>query len=122
LGVSSGILLYSTGVNAAEQVFLKYGGFRGAVSVQQLNQFVKTGKTTPALEAYLKTAKQDPAVARKALTARLKAEPAFLNNLLSSWAGPILLDQVGSSRSSSRSTTRPTGVAYCFGGDDRANW
>ncbi|WP_041462541.1 hypothetical protein [Chroococcidiopsis thermalis] len=28
LGVSSGILLYSTGVNAAEQVFLKYGGFK----------------------------------------------------------------------------------------------
>ena len=94
LGVSASVLLYSTNVNAAERVVLKYGSFRGAVSVRELNQFVETGETTPALGSYLKVARQDPPVARKALTAGIKADPVFLNNLLSSWAGPILLSQV----------------------------
>jgi len=95
LGVSCSILLYSTNANAAERVVLKYGNFRGPVSVKELNQFVQTGQTTPTLGAYLKASGQNPALARKALTAGIKADPGFLNSLLSSWAGPILLDQVG---------------------------
>ncbi len=94
-GISASVLLYSTNANAAERVILKYGSFQGPVSVRELSQFVKTGKTTPTLDAYLKVARQDPPLARKALTAGIKADPAFLNNLLSSWAGPILLNQVG---------------------------
>jgi hypothetical protein len=43
----------------------------------------------------LRTAQQDPPLARKALTSGIKANPEFLNSLLSSWAGPVLLDQVG---------------------------
>ncbi len=95
LGVSASILLYSTNANAAEQVVLKYGSFHGAVSVKELNQFVETGKTTPTLKAYLQAAQQEPDIARKALKAGIKADPAFLNSLLSGWAGPILLDQIG---------------------------
>jgi hypothetical protein len=95
LGVTASVLLFNASANAAEQVILKYGSFQGSVTVQELNQFVKTGKTTPTLRTYLQTAKQDPGLARQALTAGIKAEPAFLNSLLSSWAGPILLDQVG---------------------------
>jgi hypothetical protein len=94
LGVSASVMLHSTNANAAENVVLKYGSFQGKVSVRELSQFVETGKTTPALEAYLKTARQEPSLARKALTASIKADPAFLNNLLSSWAGPILVDQI----------------------------
>ena len=95
LGVSASILLYSTNANAAERVILKYGNFQGTVSVKELNQFVQTGKTNPTLEAYLKASGQNPALARKALTAGIKADPSLLNSLLSSWAGPVLLDQVG---------------------------
>ncbi|MCC5635878.1 alpha/beta hydrolase [Nostoc sp. CHAB 5844] len=95
LGVSASVLLFNGSANAAEQVILKYGSFQGPVSVKQLNEFVQTGKTTPTLRTYLQVAKQDPTVARKALTAGLKAEPAFLDSLLSGWAGPILLAQVG---------------------------
>lgn len=80
LGVSASVLLHSTNVNAAEQVVLKYGNFQGVV---------------PALKAYLQVAQQNPSVARKALTAGIKADPAFLNSLLSSWAGPILVSQIG---------------------------
>ncbi|MEH1943376.1 MAG: alpha/beta hydrolase [Nostoc sp.] len=97
LGVSicAIVLLSTTNANAAEQVILKYGSFQGQISVQELTQFTETGKTTPTLTAYLQAAQQDPAVARKALKARIKADPAFLNNLLSSWAGPILVNQIG---------------------------
>jgi hypothetical protein len=95
LGVSASILLYSTNATAAERVVLKYGNFRGPVSVKELNQFVQTGQATPTMAAYLKAAGQDPAVARKALTSGIKADNGFLNNLLSSWAGPIFINQVG---------------------------
>ncbi|BAZ11993.1 hypothetical protein NIES4071_38210 [Calothrix sp. NIES-4071] len=96
LGVSAGVLLFSTNANAADQVVLKYGRFQGTISVNELSQFVQTGKTTPTLLAYLQASGQTPAVARKALTAGIKADPAFLDSLLSSWAGPVLVDQIGS--------------------------
>jgi Alpha/beta hydrolase of unknown function (DUF1400) len=95
LGVSASVLLFHTDAHAAEQLILKYGSFQGTVSVQELNQFVKTGKTTPTLRAYLQTAKQNQALARQALTAGIKAEPDYVNSLLSGWAGPILVNQVG---------------------------
>jgi hypothetical protein len=95
LGVTASVFLFNTNANAAEQVILKYENFQGSVSVAELNQFVKTGKTTPTLKAYFQTAKQDPAIARQALTAGLKAEPDYVNSVLSSWAGPILVNQVG---------------------------
>ncbi|MBD2449295.1 alpha/beta hydrolase [Nostoc sp. FACHB-152] len=95
LGVTASILLFATDAHAAEQVILKYGRFQGSVSVQELSQFVKIGKTTPTLKTYLQTAKQDPAIARQALTAGLKAEPDYVDSVLSSWAGPILVSQVG---------------------------
>ncbi|MEH2074256.1 MAG: alpha/beta hydrolase [Nostoc sp.] len=95
LGLGAIVLLFSTNANAAEQVILKYGDFQGQISVQELSQFTETGKTTPTLQAYLEAAKQDPEIARKALKAPIKADPAFLNNLLSSWAGPILVTQIG---------------------------
>lgn len=95
LSVTASFFLFNTSASAAEQVILRYGRFQGNISVAELNQFVKTGKTTPTLRTYLQTAKQDPALARQALTAGIKADPAFLNSLLSGWAGPILLDQVG---------------------------
>jgi Alpha/beta hydrolase of unknown function (DUF1400) len=95
LGISGIVLLSTTNANAAEQVVLKYGSFQGQISVQELTQFTETGKTTPTLRAYLQAAQQDPAVARKALKAPIKADAAFLNSLLSSWAGPVLVNQIG---------------------------
>lgn len=96
LGVSATVLLFSASANAAEQVILKHGNFQGLVSVGELDEFVQTGKTTPTIQNYLQAAKQDSTVARKALTAGVKAEPADLNNLLSGWAGPLIVAEVGS--------------------------
>jgi Alpha/beta hydrolase of unknown function (DUF1400) len=95
LGVGAIVLFSSANANAAEQVVLKYGTFQGQISVQELTQFTETGKTTPILRAYLQAAQQDPAVARKALKAPIRADAAFLNSLLSSWAGPVLVNQIG---------------------------
>ncbi len=95
LGVGAIVLFSSNNADAAEQVILKYGNFQGPISVQELNEFVDTGKTTPTLTAYLQAAQQEPALARKALKAGIKADRTFLNNLLSSWAGPVLVNQIG---------------------------
>lgn len=95
LVIGASVLFISTSANAAEQVVLKYGDFQGTISFQELSDFVETGKTTPTLTAYLQAAKQDPAQARKALKSGIKAEPAFLENLLSGWTGPILINQIG---------------------------
>lgn len=96
IGISAGVLFFSTNANAADQVVLQYGSFQGTISVNELTQFVQTGKTTPTLRAYLQAAGQSPTLARKALTAGIKADSAFLDSLLSSWAGPVLIDQIGS--------------------------
>ncbi len=95
LGVGAIVLFSTTNANAAEQVILKYGTFQGQISVEELSQFTETGKTTPILTAYLQAAKQDPELARKALKAPIKADAGFLDSLLSSWAGPILVNQIG---------------------------
>ncbi|MEH1823003.1 MAG: alpha/beta hydrolase [Nostoc sp.] len=95
LGLGAIVLFSTTNANAAEQVILKYGTFQGQISVEELSQFTETGKTTPTLTAYLQAAKQDPELARKALKAPIKADPGFLDSLLSSWAGPILVNQIG---------------------------
>jgi len=95
LGVGAIVLFSSNNADAAEQVILKYGNFQGPISVQELNQFAETGKTTPTLRAYLQASQQEPALARRALKAGIKADRTFLNNLLSSWAGPVLVNQIG---------------------------
>ncbi|UKO97946.1 alpha/beta hydrolase [Nostoc sp. UHCC 0870] len=95
LGMSIGVFLSNTHVYAAEQVVLKYGNFQTPISVQELNQFAATGETTPALLAYFQVSQQDPDLARKALQDGIKANPALLNSLLSSWTGPILVSQIG---------------------------
>ncbi|MDZ8186192.1 MAG: alpha/beta hydrolase [Nostoc sp. ChiSLP02] len=95
LGIGAIVLFSASNADAAEQVILKYGDFQGPISVGELNQFVETGKTTPTLTAYLQAAQQEPALARKALQAGIKADRTFLNNLLSSWAGPVLVNQIG---------------------------
>ncbi|AUT00776.1 alpha/beta hydrolase [Nostoc sp. CENA543] len=95
LGVSMGVLFSNTHAYAAEQVILKYGNFQSPISVQELNRFALTGETTPTLSAYFQASQQDPAVARKALQDGIKADPALLNSLLSSWTGPILVSQIG---------------------------
>jgi hypothetical protein len=95
LGVGAGVLFFSPHANAAEQVILRHGNFQGQISVQELNRFVETGETTPTLRAYLQASQQSPALARRALTAGIKADRGFLNNVMSSWAGPILVNQIG---------------------------
>ncbi len=75
--MSAGFLLKSTSANAADTVILKYGSFQEAVSVRELSQFVETGKTTAPIKAYLQAAKQEPALARKALKAGIKTQPPF---------------------------------------------
>ncbi|HEY9845434.1 MAG TPA: alpha/beta hydrolase [Candidatus Caenarcaniphilales bacterium] len=95
LGVSACLLLQSPPATAAQRVVMKYGTFRSPMSVGELNQFAATGKSSAAFDAYLKASQQDPALARKGLTAGLKANPAFLDRLLNGWTGPILLNQLG---------------------------
>jgi hypothetical protein len=92
--VSLGILTYSMRATAADQVVLKYGPLKGAVSVTELRELAETGKTSPELQAYLKLAKQDPQAVRSVLTRPVKVDALLLDRLLNNPVGGLLLDEV----------------------------
>ncbi|MBO3457327.1 alpha/beta hydrolase [Aetokthonos hydrillicola Thurmond2011] len=95
LGVAASVLLTSTSAHAANKVILKCGEVEKKVTISELNQFVSTGQASTGINAYLQACKQQPALARKALTAGIKTDSAFIDSLLSGWAGSVLVDQIG---------------------------
>lgn len=94
LGAITSVLLYSTSAIAAEKVVLKYGVFRGPVSVSELTTFAETGKVSPSLRFYLSAARRNPQEVRQALTQEVKVNPLLLDRGLNSQIGEGLLDQV----------------------------
>ncbi|MBO3457325.1 alpha/beta hydrolase [Aetokthonos hydrillicola Thurmond2011] len=95
LGLTASVLLTSTSAHAANKVILKCGNFQKEVPIGELNQLVNTGRVSAPINAYLQACNQQPVLARKALTARIKTNSAFLDSLLSGWAGPVLRDHIG---------------------------
>lgn len=102
--VFSGILLSSTiGILpwdckpafAADQVVLKYRIFSESISVNELSTFAETGELSRPLQVNLKLARQDPEAVRRFLTKPVQASPIFLDRLLNSPVGNVILDELG---------------------------
>ncbi len=91
--VLSGWLAIAIPVQAAEELVLRYGIFRGSVPVADLNEFAETGETSRSLRRYLRLAKEDPEQFRQFLTAEAPVESRNLDRLLDSPAGDVLLDE-----------------------------
>ena len=88
------ILLFTPRALAAEQVVLKYKIFRASLSVRELTIFTETGELSSSLEAYLDMGKQNPTNVRRTLISPVNVDLIFLDRLLNSSVGNILLDRV----------------------------
>ena len=91
---STCLLLLSTPVFAAERVVLNYGIFRESLSVQELSTFAQTGELSSSLRINLALARQDPKAIRQYLTEPMKVNLVFLDKVLNSQIGNIILDQI----------------------------
>lgn len=94
LVVSVGILLFSSSAIAAEQVVLKYRIFRESISVEELSTFAETGELSKSLRINFALARQDPKAIRQYLTQPVKVNVVFLDKVLNSPVGNVILDQV----------------------------
>lgn len=91
---SSGLLFEPPVVNAAEQVVLKYRIFREAISVKELSTFAETGELSTSLRINLALARQDPKAIRQYLTQPVRVKVVFLDRVLNSPVGNVILDQI----------------------------
>ena len=88
------LLFLSTPAFAAERVMLKYGIFRESLSVEELSTFAQTGELSGSLKVNLALARQDPKAIRQYLTKPVKVNPVFLDKVLNSQIGNIILDRI----------------------------
>lgn len=88
------LLFLSTPAFAAERLVLKYGIFRESFSVEELSTFAQTGELSGLLRVNLALAQQDPKAIRQYLTKPIKVNPVFLDKVLNSQIGNIILDQI----------------------------
>ncbi|WP_448267827.1 alpha/beta hydrolase [Nostoc sp. DSM 114159] len=79
---------------AAERVVLKYGIFRESLSVEEISTFAQTGELSGLLKVNVALARQDPKAIRQYLTQPIKVNSEFLDKVLNSQIGNIILDRV----------------------------
>lgn len=91
--VGLGIVLFPHQGDAAETLVLRYGIFRGAVSIPELATFAETGELSPSLRRYLERANQEPKSLRQALNRKVDVDPVFLFRALRTPPGKALLDE-----------------------------
>ncbi len=73
---------------------LKYGIFRESLSVEEISTFAQTGEISPSLQINLALARQNPKAIRQYLTEPVKVNPVFLDRVLNSPIGNVILDQI----------------------------
>ncbi|MEH1915307.1 MAG: alpha/beta hydrolase [Nostoc sp.] len=88
------LLFVSTPAFAAERVVLKYGVFRESLFGEELSTFSQTGELSRSLKVNLALARQDPKAIRQYLTKPVKVNPVFLDRVLNSQIGNIILHQI----------------------------
>ncbi|PZD72104.1 hypothetical protein C1752_03962 [Acaryochloris thomasi RCC1774] len=80
---------------AAEKVVLTFGSFGRTLTLNELETFVETGKTSPNLKFLLRASGQDPEQARKFMTQEAKVSLTLADNLLHKIPGEYILFQTG---------------------------
>ncbi|MEH2237596.1 MAG: alpha/beta hydrolase [Nostoc sp.] len=68
--------------------------FRESLSVEELSTFAQTGELSRSLRVNLALVRQDPKAIRQYLTESVKVNPVFLDRVLNSQIGNIILDQI----------------------------
>lgn len=82
-------------VHAAEQVMLRYGILERSISVDELSEFAETGKTSRQLRTYLRDSGQEPDRVRELLSNEVEVRQLFLDGVLNSAPGEVILDKMG---------------------------
>lgn len=95
LGASASLFLGSPRAIAAEKIVLKYGPFAQSVQVSDLENFVKTGNTTPTLATIIRLSKQDPQTLRGLMSLELGVNVVTLDRILNSKDGEAALMAIG---------------------------
>jgi hypothetical protein len=88
------LLFFSNPAFAAERVVLKYGIFRESLAVKELSMFGETGELSRSLRVNLALARQNPRAIRQYLTTPVKVSPVFLDKVLNSQIGNVILDEL----------------------------
>ncbi|WGV28442.1 alpha/beta hydrolase [Halotia branconii] len=91
---ASSVIFFSNPVFAAEQVVLKYGIFRESLAVKELSKFGETGELSRSLRVNLALARQNPRDIRQYLTTPVQVSPVFLDKVLNSQIGNVILDEL----------------------------
>ena len=82
---------YSKGI-AADTVIVKYGMLRESVSIEELADFCATGKTSSALDYYLRVSKQNPEQIRNVLSKPMSVDGVMLSDVLNHPFGGLVLN------------------------------
>ncbi|GAB4364442.1 MAG: hypothetical protein Kow00121_00110 [Elainellaceae cyanobacterium] len=94
LGLMIAGLFTTTPALAAEQVVMKYHVIERSVSVEALTTFAETGEMSSALEYYFDASGQKPERIRRFLTREVEFGVVPLDQILNSFMGDTMLDQV----------------------------
>lgn len=95
LGASASFFLSSPPALAAEKIVLKYGPLAQSLQISALENFVKTGETTPTLATIIRFSKQNPQTLRGLMSLELGVNILTLDRLLNSVPGEAALMEVG---------------------------
>jgi hypothetical protein len=87
-------LLTSNYVLAAKTVVVEYKIFNESIAVDELSTFARTGKLSNSLRINLALARKEPQVIRQYLTTPVQVSPIFLDRVLNSPVGDIILDEL----------------------------
>ncbi|HIK38573.1 MAG: alpha/beta hydrolase [Geminocystis sp.] len=77
---------------AAERVVIEYGIWRQSLPVADITDFCKSGKTTPALESYLRMSKQTIDSTNSLLCKPIPVSGVMLSRMLNNPVGDLILD------------------------------
>lgn len=90
-----GLLSLTSPSHAAEKVVLTYGLFGRSITLEELENFAKTGQQTPTLKFLLKAARQNPEAVRTSLSENVTISPKLLDDLLYTLPGEYALFMAG---------------------------
>lgn len=100
--LETGIVLFTTGmiisssprlVMASEEIVFKYGGVTETVPLSELQNFARTGETSPSIDFLLGIGKQNPQGARQVLKQQFPADTRLVYNLLNTAPGEYVLSR-----------------------------
>ncbi len=119
---SLAVSVISDKVLAAEIVTFEYGIASHSVSIQELENFVATGETTPAIDFMIKKSKQNPETVRWMLAQQFPVNTELANNLLNTPPGEYFLthtSDVVNTRSENANVEALRGALVTSASDDR---